>query len=189
MKFTIKNTRSNHTFSQSLQRVRCAAQNQNGAICGNVICIGLPYCHVHRKSAMGLQVKRSLIPNSGRGLFAAKLFHKGDVIGMYNGQILDGDDLTKRYGVLQNRHCPYVVAVGRGANMKIVDAACRRCVMSMANGSSSLSQSNARFVDHMQPNGAVTVRATRRVNRGDEIILHYGHEYFDSMWNVTHTTT
>ena len=43
---------------------------------------------------MGVKVQKSAIPNAGIGLFAAKVFEKGDIITFYDG-ITVSDDIAE----------------------------------------------------------------------------------------------
>jgi hypothetical protein len=59
--------------------------------------------------------------------------------------------------------------------------------MSLANGSASKAQSNARFMDKLIQ-GKANVRATKKIRKGQEIIIHYGANYFSQSKYHKHKT-
>jgi hypothetical protein len=184
MKFKSENSKTGTTFQCKVQCGRCVARNKNGTRCKRNVCTGRKVCHTHRKVDVGLEVKTSNIPNAGKGLFAAREFKKDSVIGVYAGEVLTLAQHSARHGANKHDHGPYSIQVGN----RIVDAACRRGLMSLANGSKSMARANARFVDNIRPSGGINVKATKRIRSGQEIIVYYGADYFKSAKYHTHTT-
>ena len=135
-KFTNQNLRTGRTFRCQVKGGRCPANNQNGQQCKNHVVLGRQLCHVHRKSKLGLKVQKSTIANAGRGLYTTRAIKKGDVVGRYAGQLISASMLNERYGAGKKANAPYALAASRTAHSsghKIVDSACLRGIMSMAN--------------------------------------------------------
>ena len=188
MKFKSTNVRTGEQFSCRLKCARCVGRTRAGDRCKNKVCIGKEYCHIHRKTKRGLVVKQSKIKNAGKGLFAVRTFKKGEVIGYYRGELLSTAEHNRRYGSTDDDHAPYSLQASNSKG-RIVDASCSRHLMSMANGSRRRSNANARFVDYMRPSdGAVKVQATKTIKKNEEIIIHYGRDYFDTASNAKHST-
>ena len=190
-KFTNTNLRTGHTFRCQVKGGRCPAQTQNGTQCKNRVVLGRRLCHVHRKTRLGLQVKKSTIANAGRGLYTTRDIKKGDVIGRYAGQLISTTMLNDRYGAGKKDNAPYALAASRSAHSsghKIVDSACLRGIMSMANSKKTRSQSNARFSDQIRKDGTVNVRATKNIHAGNEIFIFYGSGFMKTHKNSKHTT-
>jgi hypothetical protein len=131
-----------------------------------------------------VQVKRSNIPNGGKGLFATKDFQKKDVIGQYAGEMLTVEQNVVRHGGSKTDHNAYGLQVGN----TIIDSSCKRGLMSLANGSKSKKSSNAKFMNKLLAGGKANVRATKTIRKGDEIIIHYGSGYFKSAKYHKHKT-
>jgi hypothetical protein len=184
MKFKSENSKTGTKFQCNIKCGRCVAINKNGTRCKRRVCMGRKVCHTHRKAGVGLEVKNSNIPNAGKGLFAAREFKKDSVIGVYAGEVLTLAQHSARHGANKHDHGPYSIQVGN----RVVDAACRRGLMSLANGSKSIARANARFVDNIRPSGGINVKATKRIRVGQEIIVYYGADYFKSAKYHTHTT-
>lgn len=132
-------------------------------------------------------MKRSTIPNAGKGLFAARAFRKGDTTGRYAGEVLSTAEHNRRYDAGDDDHGPYSVQT-RNARGRIVDASCRRGIMPMANGTRRKSDANARFVGNLRADGTIAVRATRTIRPGTEILIHYGRDYFATAGVSEHRT-
>ena len=100
--------------------------------------IGLTYCHIHTKQYLKLQIKKSIIPDYGKGLFAYgppnEIIFKKD-----NGEIIDEKTLISRY---EEYTAPYAIRLHRN---KYEDEATIRGIGSIANHSDNESIINARF--------------------------------------------
>jgi hypothetical protein len=143
---------------------------------------------VHRKSLnLGVKVGNSRIPNAGKGLFATKVFKEKETIGYYDGRDTTQAQLDNRYGVEQT--APYVI---KGKDGIYLDSACLRSLMSVANSGTSrvgrILPSNAAFSSKAKRDGTVRVRATKRINVDDEILIWYGEAYFRGMPFSRHST-
>jgi hypothetical protein len=143
---------------------------------------------VHRKSLnLGVKVGNSRIPNAGKGLFATKVFKEKETIGYYDGRDTTQAQLDNRYGV--DSTAPYVI---KGKDGIYLDSACLRSLMSVANSGTSrvgrILPSNAAFSSKAKRDGTVRVRATKRINVDDEILIWYGEAYFRGMPFSRHST-
>ena len=166
-------------MSCNLKCGRCTAQTAKGTQCRNRVCIGVDICHAHRKSKLGLVVKTSTLPNAGKGLFTTKELKKKRRLHMkYQGDILTPEQNDERHGASQYDHNAYGLQVGDS----IIDASCKRGLMSLANGSKSKSTSNAEFTK------SGYVRTTKKIPANKEILVHYGKDYFKSAKYHKHFT-
>lgn len=136
-------------FSCKLQCVRCEGQTARGARCKRQVCIGTPYCSAHLKKQMHVTIADSNIPGAGKGLFAYDpddpdgneiVFKPGDVIVQYDGDMLTGDELQRRYGEYT---APYGIQERYGV-LYTEDGACRRGAGTLANHK-PFSQANAKL--------------------------------------------
>ena len=166
-------------MSCNLKCGRCTAQTAKGTQCRNRVCIGLDICHAHRKSKLGLVVKTSTLPNAGKGLFTTKDLKKNRRLHTkYQGDILTPEQNDERHGASPYDHNAYGLQVGDS----IIDASCKRGLMSLANGSKSKSTSNAEFTK------SGYVRTTKKIPANKEILVHYGKDYFKSAKYHKHFT-
>ena len=123
-----------------------------------------------------LVVKRSTIPNSGKGLFTKKLIPKGTRIVEYKGRVstwkeVDIDEGRNGYIYYINRkHVinaqPFPKYLGRYAN----DAQGMSRIKGITN--------NSRYVADMQTM-RVYIEAVKDIPAGGEILVQYGKEYWD----------
>ena len=123
-----------------------------------------------------LVVKRSTIPNSGKGLFTKKLIPKGTRIVEYKGRVstwkqVDIDEGRNGYIYYINRNHvinaqPFPKYLGRYAN----DAQGMSRIKGITN--------NSRYIADMQTM-RVYIEAIRDIPAGGEILVQYGKEYWD----------
>jgi hypothetical protein len=155
---------------------RCEFIKKNGERCKRRCCIGIEYCRSHVSLKLHLMIKQSNIPDAGLGLFAKKenanpniiVFKKGQKICNYEGEILTDEEINERYRGLT---APYAVALN---NHEFIDSALERGVASTAN--TLPNHNNASFaIDNR--NKRASIRATRNIKQGEEILLSYGRSY------------
>ena len=163
-------------FNKKLKTMRCTAVKANGQQCKNHTTIGQDYCHAHRKSILHLQIKDSTIANAGRGLFATGsgiIFRKGDRICLYNGQLIDKEELLRRY---HDDTAPYAIQLHKknGKN-QYEDGALERGIGSLANHSKIKSKINARL--SISYNNRAQLIASKIIRSGQEILVNYGSDY------------
>lgn len=105
-------------FHCTLINSRCLARNRNGRQQCARRSFRHPFCMLHTKEKLGVEVRSSRV--HGCGLFALRVFEKGDVIIPYTGQTTD------RARMVQTQHrngSPYGVALAGGV---WVDSSCLR---------------------------------------------------------------
>jgi len=176
----------NVLFCARLQSERCVGRCKNGAQCSRTTVIGTDLCWSHLLQIKHLRIKTSTIPNAGKGLFATDqelgpddiVFKKGATICSYEGELINADELRRRYG---HHTAPYALQLRRDA---FIDSATERGYASLANRGAAAGQNNARFVVYRQ---SVLMKATKNIRNGQEILVSYGSAYrFDE---PTHYTT
>ena len=123
-----------------------------------------------------LVVKRSTIPNSGKGLFTKKFIPKGTRIVEYKGRVstwkeVDIDEGRNGYIYYINRNHvinaqPFPKYLGRYAN----DAQGMSRIKGITN--------NSRYMADMQTM-RVYIEAVKDIPAGGEILVQYGKEYWD----------
>lgn len=188
MKFKLNNMRDPErplNYECVLECLPCGAPTKSGGTCRNSVCIGRNLCHLHRKVRYGLKVKKSGIRRTNmKGLWTTRAFKKNDPIGMYLGQVINHQELVRRYGPHEDDYAPYTISEGKKKN---VDSACLRGLMSMANSAAKLGDCNAKIGRY---NGIRTpIEASRPIPANREIILYYGKNYWtDAAARVTHET-
>ena len=134
-----------------------------------------------------VEVKTSLIPNSGLGLFAfdkikdknhEPVFKKGETILAYEGQEISIDQLRARYRQYTG---PYVLKKNRNT---FIDPAGDRSLASLINQGRSTGEhkNNARFTQSLK------IQATRPIYHGDEILVSYGNQYEMQNHHVRYVT-
>lgn len=165
-------------FQGMLQCRRCTGKRADGTRCSRNTCKYLPMCFQHLRKEMGLVVKQSTIPNAGLGLFAARPFANGELIGPVDGQRLTKQQLDERYKDFEDLiSAPYGVRIGAD---EIADGALQRWVGHFSNTRigahmQSIKQgTNAKIVT---TGGVPWLRATRNIASGSEILTWYGYSY------------
>ena len=166
-----KNTYTNmgRTFKCTLTCTQCTARTATDSRCRRRVCIGTKTCFTHRKRDEDLLVKRSNIAGAGKGLFATKIFRKKDKIGSYHGEVISRAQLHNRYGQGQDANAPYALSASK--TQRILDAGCKRGLLSIANSGRTRAQCNARYSEQMKTDRTINVFATKRINAGDEILI------------------
>ena len=135
VKFKNKSRIDGTTFECQLQCTQCTGRTRAGARCRRRVCIGTTRCFTHRRTQDSLVVKKSLIPNAGRGVFTTRRIPRGQTIGYYHGEVIDGTEVDERYGIDPRSNAPYTISASRTrhpSGNRNVDSACVRSVLSMA---------------------------------------------------------
>ena len=151
--------------------VQCAAPTLTGNRCKNRTCIYTEFCNIHAKSILGLVLKKSGIPNSGKGLFTLVDIKKKQNIVRYTGEIISQDEHNIRdsgYGL-------------KLSDNKIMDArSTQSCIGRYSNTCKTANKrakhckdNNARFVINPR-NDTVWIRATKNIPANSEIFVSYG---------------
>ncbi len=121
-----------------------------------------------------VEVKESVLPGAGKGLFAKELIPKGTRIVEYKGKIstwkeVDDDDGNNGYIYYVKRH--HVIDASRSANSLARyanDAKGLRRVTGITN--------NAEYVEEGLK---VYIKSRKNIPAGTEILVEYGKDYWD----------
>lgn len=155
--------------------------------CKNRVCIGIPLCWMHAQVVYKLRVKDSRI--HGKGVFAHDpkskkdnlkiVFKKGQVILEYLGEILDQNELERRYS---SGTAPYTLKV---KDSVFVDAACERSISSIINHSTS-KFANVEFSYRLDKSRrsvsnrsgrVMVIVAKKNIRNNQELLVNYGSDY------------
>ena len=178
MPYQFKFTSPTTDFSCNIETKRCEGINKNGLRCKRKVGIGTPLCFSHLEKTKQIKIKKSTLPDAGKGLFAVNkqkepneiIFRQGDTIIPYAGEKnVTNQELTNRYG---DYTAPYAVQYSDNKNE---DAACKRGVGSLANRNRG-NLNNARLYPNRR-NGSIFLRATKNIRNNNEIFVPYGRHY------------
>jgi hypothetical protein len=143
-----------------------------------------PYCYQHLKIIKNLQIKKSKVPNSGKGVFTTAAIKRNQNIVPYGGLLINGDAKNPRV------KSDYILEL---TGDKYIDADPKRCITGIGGLCNMCKRSdvrngycpgnNANF--HItKKNGRITgamVKSTKPIKRGEEIFANYGPEYFKTV--------
>ena len=168
----------NQQFTGQLDCDRCTYIKADGQRCKRNVCIGLPVCTTHLPYRFKVKIATSLIPNSGKGLFAYKIgaddnaivFKKDETICPYDGEIIDQSTLINRYGEYT---APYGLLT-KSNPPRYEDAATHRGVGSLINHLPS--KKNCKLTVNNQT-GKALIKATKTIRQGEELYVSYGRDY------------
>jgi SET domain len=172
--FTFKiNNRT--TFHCKLVSHVCGSKCKDGSPCNKKVVFGLPLCWMHMLLTKHLRLKKSLILNAGKGVFAIDIykekgdivFRKGDVICTYEGELIDNNEVEDRY---KDQSAPYTLQVNDNDN---IDCACERHIGSVIN--TKPKHNNCCFV--VKDGKNATIYATKTIRNNDELYVSYGRRY------------
>lgn len=162
-------------YRAKLESLQCTEHTKAGHRCKRRTVIGSPYCSSHLTSIHYLKIKPSTIPGAGKGLFAWNprdsnsnevLFSRDELICRYQGELISKTELIERY---EDKTPPYVVGVSANS---FEDGAIRRGIGSLAN---TLPGHNNATISIYR--GHASLKATKAIRHGDEILLSYGRQY------------
>lgn len=127
-----------------------------------------------------LQIKPSIIPGAGRGLFACRDIPARTVVGKYNGRVVD-----KLRDVYALKNDQYVfVAMSRNRRPVWIDGNVRSNYLRFVNGARSRSEQKRVNLEAYQYASILRFRSTRSITAGEELILDYGPDYWDTYSNA-----
>lgn len=122
-----------------------------------------------------LYLKKSQIPNAGKGLFTAIDINKGEIISVFKGEILTERQIEIR---VKNNKDRYFIQMLDGTIMDSMNVKCFAKYANDAKGSlDSALKNNSRIA--VSDNDEVCIIATRNIKAGEEIFCGYGKGY----WN------
>ena len=106
------------------------------------------------------------------------VFRKNDVIGNFEGERIDGEELEKRYDTdEQNYTAPYAIKL-RGDSY--IDPALKRGVLGMINTKLNDNDNNVRSKIVRNNRNIIQVIATKDIFDGEELFMYYNDDYFDN---------
>ena len=119
-------------------------------------------------------IKKSTIPNAGKGAFANVYIKKGTVLGEYHGKILS----RKQYESMDDDDQAYVWEVSSPSGPFYIDGGPvkKNNWLRFLNDSRSVSKNN---VQEYQYAGRVFYKAIKNIKPGSELFVDYGDYYFD----------
>ena len=122
-----------------------------------------------------LEVRESVIPKAGKGLFTTKPVRKGTRIAEYKGKITTWKKAKQDPG-----DNAYIFYVNRD---HVIDAKPSRAKARYANDASGLSRvkgitNNSRYIED---GVKVYIEAKKDIPAGSEILVGYGKDYWDSI--------
>lgn len=146
-----------------------------GRQCLRRTCKYANYCWQHAKKVLGLQIRPSEIPGAGDGLYAAKEFKRGVKITDYGGRLYnrhedippERDDYVVQVGTRFLEHSQPQDGYGRWANH------CRQ-----QDIKAGYCQGNNSQIAEPRTGDNAFLRATHRIDPGDEIYTSYGRSYW-----------
>lgn len=154
---------------------QCRATVSNGSRqCKRKTKARYPYCYSHTDSKLGVQVKKSTLPNAGQGLFATEEIKANKRIIEYTGK--------RRKTEPQNTDYTFAVK-NRGGAVRYIDSAdpSRSSVARYVNAcrSGQRCQNNAVFrTQHVNGKGKIILRSKKKIKKNREIFASYGKDYW-----------
>jgi len=121
-----------------------------------------------------LVIKRSTLPDAGKGLFTKKIIPKGTRIVEYLGKITTWNEVNSDEG--KNK---YIYFVKRN---HVIDARrSRKALARYANDAHGLKRIKgiANNADYVEDGLQVFIEAKKDIPAGDEIFVNYGKEYWE----------
>ena len=117
----------------------------------------------YHHSTYPLEIRSSLIPHAGLGVFTMVKIPKDVVVDIYEGEVCRYNPVSGYY---------FEVREGYGIDAKEYP----RCYMAMLNDSKGTKyENNCEFV---VVGDRVEVRTIREIEEGDELLISYGEEYW-----------
>lgn len=105
------------------------------------------------------------------------VFKKDDIIGNFEGERIDIDELGRRYdSPTQNYTAPYAMKLN---NNEIIDPALKRGILGMMNTKLNDNDNNVRAKKPRNDN-TIQVVAKRDIYDGEELFIYYNDDYFDN---------
>ena len=153
----------------------CTATNKDGSACRNHTCERGNRCWIHLRSQKGLMVKKSGIPNAGRGLYATRPFKQNKTIVAYTGKHIASDDMWEHYPdgsdaayAVGSPETYYVDALN--PQFSSVGRYINDCYSS--NRRDNLCTNNAKVI-RQGDYGKIKIKALKNINKGDEIFSDF----------------
>lgn len=164
---------------------QCRAKKKDGGRCTRRTGKYGPFCWQHTQKHVGVEVKRSTIPNAGNGLFAKREFKRGELVRHqpHEGVAKKGTSskfLSKRQ--IERKYpgemlAPYGIQLS--SNRFRDDCRTNAGVVRYANDKRRAASNNAVLTS------TGNIRLKKGVKKGEEIFVSYGRGYWDSADRMT----
>lgn len=149
--------------------VRCKFTKSDGLRCKRNTCVRKDYCWQHLRAVKGVDIRPSTLPGAGTGLVAFRNFRKGEKVAAYSGNLVSAVAAHDSQYAVAWKNGEVVNAsssqhsIGRYANTcRSADKRGKKC-----NGNNvKLSRDFTRR--------KISLKATKRIKRGNEIFASYG---------------
>ena len=151
---------------------RCKATTKGGSQCSRTTCKYSDMCYQHTKSDKNLEVKKSHIVDAGQGLYATKLFKKGEKITDYRGVVKTSEEYNKKksgYGIHLNK--------GSILDASSTQSGLGRYANNCRPSNKECKGNNATLVVNNK-NKTASLKATKSIRMGEEIYVPYGSGYW-----------
>ncbi len=125
---------------------------------------------IQAKESSYLYIRVSTIKHAGNGLFTAMPIYKNEVIAVFKGKILSGQQA--RQLALAKLDAYFINMV----NGTIMDSRNTKCFAKYANDAQTKNKNNARIT--LDENNKVCLQALRDIALGEEIFCSYGKRYW-----------
>jgi SET domain-containing protein len=156
----------NHTI---LVKAQCKFKGKNGR-CKRMTVLTHPYCARHTREVQGVYVAKSTIKMAGLGLFAAKVFKKGETVAEYAGERISTEKYNRRYA--KEDYGAYGMSVNRNL---VIDA--RKTSSGIGRYVCDYSGSGKKpNVEYLEEKKKIHIVATRKILPGEEFLVDYGDE-------------
>jgi uncharacterized protein len=121
-----------------------------------------------------LFTQTSQIPKSGKGLFTAIDIFKGEIISIFDGEIIDEDETNSRF---ENNKGAYFIGMLDG---RIMDSMHIECFAKYANDARgiSLTPFTNNAIITILDNNQIALVATKKIKANMEIFCAYGKAYW-----------
>lgn len=149
---------------------QCAYVNPNGRRCQRLTTLTHPYCPHHTRLVHGVEVRPSMIPGAGYGLFAVRHFPKDTFLFHYDGDRLTVREYIRRYEELGVG--PYAIELSK----RVIIDACRTDAGVARYICSYHGSGRKPNVAYFTTGKCVEVWTIRPINAGEELLADYGEE-------------
>ena len=155
---------TDYSFSLPLDRKKCSACS-----CQTYCSLGIELCTKHLRSRHNLEIRPSLCPNGGLGLFTLiDLPADFEFPLAYRGELLAYLSMVARY--VEAEWGPYCVRYGD--DDEFLDAAAHRSILAMMN-TASPENCNVKFTTGIYTLYTVGAITTKRIPAGTELLSQY----------------
>jgi SET domain-containing protein len=132
---------------------------------------------IDAKESDYLYIRKSQIPDSGKGLFTSLLIYHNEIISVFKGEILSDAEAANRANIGTDR---YFINMLDGT---IMDSMKVRCYAKYANDAEGLVKTDFMInsVITLDDDNRVCLVALRDIIIGEEIFCSYGEKYWQKM--------